>query len=843
MGMPGIVIKIGANTQEAIDGINRVDKALGRAGTGGAQMKALAVGLGAAAAAAGVLAIKLGVDGVQAAIDDQAELAKLNTVLTNLGFGDRAAELQTWIDNLQFSANVSESELRPALQVLVTSTRDVTKAQQLMQLALDLSASGFGSVQDAANALSKAVGSGNVARLNAFTKGALDPAIVKSKDLDGALQSLSATFAGAATARTATFASKLEGLKIAASELSESLGQGIIDGFLKSLGGSSGNIDDTEAAMRNMQGTVEDLGKAIGGLGAGFLTVFGTIREVVTTVVYNVMTAMNDLYMIYIDVADALGIMSDEEAMLERARMANVYDAQERAYQEDLLGSAYDKTGAAAAGAAAAAGQYADGAEQAAGKTDEATTAAGRLAEALKTVDGRWATKDARLQFLDYLDQVNGKFDKGSKKIGDHTQAGRDNQRVLMDGYSAAMTAVQLWADQTDASQEEILVKQDSYLRRLRKKWIDSGLSREDVDKWLAANTGWTPAQATLIKNAKKAGIDIGEALMNGTIQGLRNRVGAAQAMATTAINKVTANAELAGGISSPSKVWARIGMFLGEGLALGIKNSTAKTTAAATTVVNKTTAKAAEAALKVQTALTNKHIELLNGYMDTLRTMRDEAQSYASSVSSSLTGGISLSAAFTDGADPKTALKSYYESIAQAQTFSDKLGQMAYKLPKTPGAQLLIQQILDLGSTAGVQFLNGMGSELPNMAARLDALIGTSNGTGDILAYHFYGEGIAAQEQLVAGMAYQIEQDEKKLRELGAKIGKPIGEEIKAAITEALNAAATALGTTFIESGAGTPTIVNNTINTGVGDPVAIGREIVSTLERYNARTGGARR
>ena len=73
--LPGLVIKIGANTKDAIDGLNKVNRAIGQSASGTAKMNAMLAKAGpafaAAAAGAGLLAVKIGVDGVQAAIAEE----------------------------------------------------------------------------------------------------------------------------------------------------------------------------------------------------------------------------------------------------------------------------------------------------------------------------------------------------------------------------------------------------------------------------------------------------------------------------------------------------------------------------------------------------------------------------------------------------------------------------------------------------------------------------------------------------------------------------------------------------------------------------------------------------
>jgi hypothetical protein len=62
-----------------------------------------------AAAAAGAFATKLAVDGVKAAMAEQKALAQLSTALNNVGQGFADAEVNTFIDDLQYTAAVADS--------------------------------------------------------------------------------------------------------------------------------------------------------------------------------------------------------------------------------------------------------------------------------------------------------------------------------------------------------------------------------------------------------------------------------------------------------------------------------------------------------------------------------------------------------------------------------------------------------------------------------------------------------------------------------------------------------------------------------------------------------------
>lgn len=233
----------------------------------------LGLALGAAAAAAGALAVKLGVDAVKAAMDEEAEIARLNTTLANMGFGSASDQVSGFIDSLQYSANVSDSTLRPAFDRLIKSTGSVTKSQELLKLALDISAGTGKSLDSVVSALGKAY-DGNTGALGKLGTG-LDKATLKTGDMDVITGKLAERFSGQASAAAGTLKSKLEGVSIAAAELQEAFGVGLLEG----IQGADGSITDLEQTLRDMQEAAGDVGRFLGGaLAASFYQMSATVR-------------------------------------------------------------------------------------------------------------------------------------------------------------------------------------------------------------------------------------------------------------------------------------------------------------------------------------------------------------------------------------------------------------------------------------------------------------------------------------------------------------------------------------------------------------------------------------
>ena len=123
-----------------------LDKAGRDAQTFGDKVKAygkIAAGaLAAVGAAAAVMAVKLGVDAVKAAVEDEASQKQLAIALKNTTNATKAQIKSTedYITRQQLAFGVADTKLRPALANLARATGDVGKAQQLTNLAMDISA-------------------------------------------------------------------------------------------------------------------------------------------------------------------------------------------------------------------------------------------------------------------------------------------------------------------------------------------------------------------------------------------------------------------------------------------------------------------------------------------------------------------------------------------------------------------------------------------------------------------------------------------------------------------------------------------------------------------------------
>lgn len=232
--------------------------------------KKAAAAFAVAAAAAAAYAGKLLIDGVKSAIADEAAQDKLAKTLENVTGATNAqiAATEAYITQTALANGITDDVLRPSLDRLVRSTKDVAEAQRLQQLALDVSAGTGKDLGAVTEALAKAY-DGNFGALKKLGV-PLDENIVKTKDFDAAAAALAATFEGQATIQADTFAGKMKRLNVAFDEAKETVGSYILDALTPLL---NGFVDKGIPAITKFS---ESLGKKLGPI---FTDLFVFIRD------------------------------------------------------------------------------------------------------------------------------------------------------------------------------------------------------------------------------------------------------------------------------------------------------------------------------------------------------------------------------------------------------------------------------------------------------------------------------------------------------------------------------------------------------------------------------------
>jgi phage-related protein len=231
--MAGITIPLITEFKDV--GIKQAMKEFGELETAGekAQFAIKKAAVPAAAALGAVVAV-IGAS-VKAAIEDEAAQASLaRQIESSTGATAKQIEgVEQYISSLGRSVAVSDDQARPAFQALVVATKDLTIAQDLMNLAIDVSAATGKDLTSVTDALAKAY-AGNMRGLQTLSP-ELKLMIKDGADLTEVMGVLNTNFGGAGEAAANTAAGGMKKLGIAFGETKESIGTAFLPIFEKLL--------------------------------------------------------------------------------------------------------------------------------------------------------------------------------------------------------------------------------------------------------------------------------------------------------------------------------------------------------------------------------------------------------------------------------------------------------------------------------------------------------------------------------------------------------------------------------------------------------------------------------
>jgi hypothetical protein len=283
----------------------------------------------AAGAAAVAYAGKLAVDGVKAAIEDEAAQLRLATSLENVTGATKAQikETESYILKTELAYGITDTKLRPSLDRLVRSTKDVEEAQKLQTLAINIAAGTGKDLQAVSEALAKAH-DGNFTALKKLG-GGIDENIIKSKDFDAATAALSKTFEGQASKQAETFQGRMDRLKVAFEEGKETIGAKllpiiedlvnlIVEKVIPNLGKFAAYFDPIKKAIMDNKETFQAFGKfivdyivpilsftlgnafkVVGKIAGGILEIIGNVISGITRAVGIAISAINTVIKAY----------------------------------------------------------------------------------------------------------------------------------------------------------------------------------------------------------------------------------------------------------------------------------------------------------------------------------------------------------------------------------------------------------------------------------------------------------------------------------------------------------------------------------------------------------------
>lgn len=212
--------------------------------------------------------VKFSKASIKAFADDDRAAKQLTRTYQNLGMAFESAIVNDYVDSLQRATGVSDSELRPALAILTRSTLDYGKAQNLLNTAMDVSAS---TGIDLAT-VSKAIAKAQMGQMSALAKLNVGIATSEAKTLsfDDAITRLNLKFKGSASTAAQSYQGQINRLKVAADEAQESLGRDLVFALNKLSG---------DQALASIGDKFQKLADNAGAIAVGIASVIGELNK------------------------------------------------------------------------------------------------------------------------------------------------------------------------------------------------------------------------------------------------------------------------------------------------------------------------------------------------------------------------------------------------------------------------------------------------------------------------------------------------------------------------------------------------------------------------------------
>jgi hypothetical protein len=207
-------------------------------------IKSLARVVGVTLSAAAV--VQFGKSTVKAFSDAQREGVVLANTMKNLGLSFGTSQVDAYINSIGRLYGVTGEQAVPAMQALLSATGSVTKSQQLMNTALNISAQTGIGVTEVAKGLSQAY-LGNRKALATYNTGLTKTELQLMTFTDLQLR-LDKIFAGSAKDAAATYSGQMLILAENANQAKEVIGKGLVDSFVLLAG--EGGLPSASTAMQ-----------------------------------------------------------------------------------------------------------------------------------------------------------------------------------------------------------------------------------------------------------------------------------------------------------------------------------------------------------------------------------------------------------------------------------------------------------------------------------------------------------------------------------------------------------------------------------------------------------------
>jgi hypothetical protein len=220
-------------SEKAVNKLEKKVKSLG---------KTLGISLAAGAA------LKFSKIFVKAFAEDEKAALQLTKTVDNLGLSFANPSINNFIENLEKTAGISRTELRPAFQDLLTTTGSLTKAQDILNKSIIISRGSGLALSTVTEDLTKAY-LGSTKGLEKYKTG-FTTAELAAKSFSENLEILLTLNQGAADDYFTTTAFKLELLALAGENAKITIGEGLVEGLGNFAG--SGEVSDAQLVIDDL---------------------------------------------------------------------------------------------------------------------------------------------------------------------------------------------------------------------------------------------------------------------------------------------------------------------------------------------------------------------------------------------------------------------------------------------------------------------------------------------------------------------------------------------------------------------------------------------------------------
>ena len=198
---------------------------------------------------------------VKAFIADEEAANRLSLAVKNLGMEFANPYISEYIKNLEQTSKVADDQLRPAFQSLLQQTGSLTKAQSILNTAIEVSRGSGTDLSTVANDLAQAY-VGNTKGLKKYYLG-LTTAELKAKSFVDIQKIMNDQFTGSSAAYLSTYSGQVGVLSLAWQNFQENVGGALLTMASFGSGGKAGGLSKLATVL-------DSIGKAVNLIATGW---------------------------------------------------------------------------------------------------------------------------------------------------------------------------------------------------------------------------------------------------------------------------------------------------------------------------------------------------------------------------------------------------------------------------------------------------------------------------------------------------------------------------------------------------------------------------------------------